>query len=272
MSAQSWMSAEAGTDRVVEMVTGKMESLIEEAWLLYHRSEGTACVVRPSIPILFFGDSERYFRSKLKVITVGLNPSHSEFPAADPFARFRRAQHVYPEILSGRFSTEYIDALNEYFRCHPYRGWFSSFEPMLNGMQASYYDDRPNAVLHTDLCSPLATNPTWSGLTEDRAKLAMEGLRLWLRLTRHLAPDVILISVARHYLSTLDFPLVRDWETIYTVERTNPYHVEGKEIEVTRGTQTLLVFGPASHKPFGKVSTNDKVEIGRRIAECVHGG
>jgi hypothetical protein len=249
-----------------------MESLIKEAWLLYHRTEGIASVVRPSIPILFFGDSERYFESPLKVITVGLNPSRAEFPDDDPFARFRRAQHVYPEILSGQFSVEYIDALNDYFRCHPYRPWFGSFEPMLNGMGASYYDGCPNAVLHTDLCSPLATNPTWSRLTDDRAKLAMEGVRLWLRLTRHLAPDVILISIARHYLRTLDFQLVRDWETIYTIHRTNPYHVEASEIEVASGKRTLLVFGPASQKPFGKVSDVAKVEIGRRIEECVHGG
>ena len=248
-----------------------MESLIEEAWLLYHRTEGTACVVRPSIPILFYGDSERYFGSPLKVITVGLNPSRAEFPDDDPFARFRRAQHVYPEILSGQFSADYIDALNEYFRCHPYRGWFGSFEPMLNGMGASYYDGQPSAVLHTDLCSPLATNPTWSGLTDDRAKLAVEGLRLWLRLTRYLAPDVILVSVARQYLSRFDFPLVRDWETIYTIERTNPYYVEAREIEITSGKRTLLVFGPASQMPFGKVSNIAKMEIGRRIAGCVHG-
>ena len=87
----------------------------------------------------------------------------------------------------------------------------------------------------------------------------------------HLAPDIILVSVARHYLTTLDFPLARDWETIYTIERSNPYHVEAREIEVARGKKTLLVFGPASQKPFGKVSTNAKVEIGRRIAESVDG-
>jgi hypothetical protein len=248
-----------------------MESLIEEVWRLYHQTMGIACVVKPSIPILFFGDSTRYFASPLKVITAALNPSRAEFPAGDPFARFPQAAHVYPGILSGHFHAEYVDALNEYFRCHPYRGWFSSFEPILNGMGASYYDEQLNAVLHTDLCSPLATNPTWSGLTEGRAMLAEEGLPLWLRLARLLAPDVILVSVARHYLGTLDFPVVRDWETIFTIQRANPYHVEVREIEVASGKRTLLIFGPASEKPFGKVSNYAKVEIGRRIVKRVYG-
>jgi hypothetical protein len=251
-----------------EMTIG---SLIGEAWHYYHRTEDIACVVRPSVPILFFGDSERYFRSPLKVITVGLNPSRAEFPDGEPFARFRRAQHVFPGILSGEFYDEYVGALNAYFRCHPYRAWFNSFEPILNGMEASYYDGRTNAVLHTDLCSPLATNPTWSGLTNGRMQLAVEGSRLWRRLARHLAPDVILVSVARHYLGMLDFPILRDWETIYTIDRHNPYHVEAMEIEVTGAKRTLLVFGPASQKPFGKVSNTAKVEIGCHIAEDVHG-
>lgn len=254
----------------------QMESLIEEAWRLYHRAEDNQCVVNPSVPILFFGDSERYFRSPLRVITVGLNPSGVEFPEDDPFRRFRRARHVYPGILSGQFYSDYLDALNEYFRCDPYQGWFNAFEPLLIGMEGSYYDGQPNAVLHTDLCSPLATDPTWGSpdwnkLTDGREKLAKEGLQLWLRLARHLAPDVVLISVARRYLKRLDFPDLRDWETICTVERTNPYLVKAREIEITGGKKTLVVFGQAAEKPFGTVSDIAKGGIGRCIAEYVHG-
>jgi hypothetical protein len=45
-------------------------------------------VVDPAIPILFFGNSNRYFKSPLRVITVGKNPSNEEFPKDDPFSRF----------------------------------------------------------------------------------------------------------------------------------------------------------------------------------------
>ena len=51
-----------------------------------------------------------------------------------------------------------------YFRTDPYRGWFSAFEPLLNGLEASYYEGQPSTVLHTDICPSVATDPTWSGL------------------------------------------------------------------------------------------------------------
>lgn len=248
-----------------------MDSLIEEAWHHYHRAEDIPFVVRPSIPILFFGDSQRYARSQLKVVTVGLNPSRIEFPVDDSFRRFRQAQHVYPGILSGLFYTQYLAALNDYFRTYPYRQWFASFEPLLNGMEVSYYDGWPNAALHTDLCSPLATDPTWSRLRDGRTSLALKGSQLWHRLTRLLSPDVVLISVARDYMATIDFPLLRDWETIYTIERANPYRVEAREVEVTGGKSTVFIFGQAANTPFGTVSNQDKEDIGRCIGEYVRG-
>ena len=179
--------------------------LVEGAWRLYHQAEASPFVVRPSIPILFFGDSQRYFRSALKVITVGLNPSLAEFPVDDPFTRFAQAKHVYPGILCGQYSVDYLHALNDYFRCAPYKRWFNAFEPLLNGMESSFYDGQTNTALHTDLCSPLATNPTWSRLTDEKARLEVEGVPLWHQLVRHLTPDVILVSIARRYLAQLDF-------------------------------------------------------------------
>ena len=43
-----------------------MERLIGHAWRLYRSAEesGNGTVVRPSIPILFFGDYERYLASR----------------------------------------------------------------------------------------------------------------------------------------------------------------------------------------------------------------
>lgn len=59
----------------------------------------------------------------------------------------------------------YLASLDAYFRTAPYTGWFNpSFEPLLRGLGASYYEAAPSVALHTDLCSPLATDPTWSRL------------------------------------------------------------------------------------------------------------
>lgn len=249
-----------------------MESLIKEAWTVFGKVQDAAYIVKPSIPILFFGDSQRYFSSPLKVITVGLNPSAAEFPTEDPFKRFRHAQHISPGIRESQYFAGYRHALNDYFRCAPYKRWFNAFEPLLNGMGTSFYDGLTSTALHTDLCSPLATDPTWSGLAADaRMQLAADGTPLWHRLVRHLAPDLILISVARRHLGTIDFPFLQEWETIYTIERTNPYYIEAQEIEVTAEKKTVLVFGQAANTPFGKISNAAKVEIGHRIGERARG-
>ncbi len=56
-----------------------MDALIIDAWNEYYSFQQHDFVVKPSVPILFFGESNRYRQSKLRVITVGLNPSKSEF-------------------------------------------------------------------------------------------------------------------------------------------------------------------------------------------------
>jgi hypothetical protein len=54
---------------------------------------------------------------------------------------------------------------------------------MLNGIGASYYPGRDNVALHTDLCSPVATDPTWSGLGWAlRSRLIEGGRPLWQNL------------------------------------------------------------------------------------------
>jgi hypothetical protein len=97
-----------------------------------------SCLVLPSVPILFFGDSARYARSPTKVVTVGLNPSREEFPQGDSFQRFADCAEMSgagePDL--GR----YIGSLNAYFSstADPYDRWFRpSFEPVLQGMGAS---------------------------------------------------------------------------------------------------------------------------------------
>ena len=78
-----------------------------------------------------------------------------EFPADSPFRRFPLAEGVTASELD-----RYLDALSAYYRTDPYRGWFSAFEPLLNGAGASYYAGRTSTAVHTDICSPVATDPT----------------------------------------------------------------------------------------------------------------
>jgi hypothetical protein len=224
-------------------------------------------LVRPSIPILYFGDDRRYFTSLRKIITVGLNPSCKEFPADDRFQRFPRARNATPDAPA---LADHLHALRDYFREKPYDAWFRpSFEPILNGLGASYYDGASNTALHTDLFSPLATDPTWSRLGDRRRQLETDGVSLWHRLVVRLTPDVIIISVARAYLDKIGFLRLNEWRTIHTVDRENPFSVEARRVRIGEEKTALLVFGRAANIPFGTVSSHDKQRIGAAIAKVL---
>lgn len=248
----------------------QLEPLIDAAWQCYESLKNEPYVVTPSIPILFFGDSERYWRSSIKIITVGLNPSQREFPPSEPLQRFRSAANVTPHNITPQRATAYLAALNTYFRNDPYRLWFGAFEPILNGLDASYYDGHANAALNTDLCSPLATAPTWSGLTAvQQSTLMASGVALWHQLVAKLQPDIVIMSIAQHHLGRLRFTLNAPFRVIYTLEhridgstKRTPYHVYATDMSITANHRALLIWGRAAHTPFGLLSTVAKHEIG----------
>jgi hypothetical protein len=247
----------------------RLQELAREAWDQHEQAERSAVphLVRPSIPILFFGDSERFARSPLRIITVGLNPSREEFPPAAPFLRFPGSGQ-----RTGYDPGAYLASLNAYFRTAPYTTWFNpSFEPLLRGLGASYYEVAPSVALHTDLCSPLATDPTWSRLDpQEQAVLEPAGRRLWHDLVETLQPDIVLISIRRQQLSKLAFPLVKPAFIVHTVDgpaRVRPYHIAAFRHRLATGKAPLFVFGQASQTPFGSISAVDKQQIGARILE-----
>lgn len=249
------------------------DSLADAAWRHYAECADAAFVVKPAIPILFFGDSARYFESATRIITVGLNPSLREFPAGEPFRRFVGGEMLYPSGPGAEQVALYQTALDAYFRCDPYRRWFRCFEPILNGLEASYYGTHAYTALNTDLCSPLATAPTWSGLSAAQQVLLMEqGVALWHRLVDYLEPDVILISVASRLRELIRFELVELWQPIYTIKwrkdgtpKPHEYTVQAATIRLGSGKCTRIVFGRAAHTPFGLISNQDKIALGSVI-------
>ena len=166
---------------------------VERAWEAFDRSSSQPSRVTPSVPILFFGDLDAYWTSPLRVVTVGLNPSRYEFPDGDPFRRFS---------LGGgsgdREPGRYLDAMSAYFVTEPYSNWFNTFEQLLNGAGSSYYTEKAGSTaLHTDICSPIATDPTWSGLERTtRVALAADRHPLWHELLKVLRPQIAVLSVA----------------------------------------------------------------------------
>ena len=250
-----------------------MQQLAAASWEAYRRARDNRieALVRPSLPILFFGDDERYFASPRRIVTVGLNPSPREFPLRDPFERFPAARDIDPDAPNLLL---HLTALRDYFRKRPYDTWFKpGFEPLLKGLDASYYDGgaTQNTALHTDICSPLATDPTWTGLNKGSDVLLADGIGLWHRLVERLAPDVILISVANHHLNRIRFPQLEPWRVLYTVERLHPFEVRAKRVIITAEKSALLVFGRNVNLPFGSVNALDKQTIGCVIKEALDG-
>ena len=45
----------------------------------HHQLSNQNFIVKPSLPILYFGDLNEYFNSEIKIVTVALNPSDMEF-------------------------------------------------------------------------------------------------------------------------------------------------------------------------------------------------
>jgi hypothetical protein len=252
-----------------------LKRLAKQAWDLHSEAKlFSPCLVQPSMPILYFGDAIAYHGSQFKVITVGLNPSYSEFPAQSPFLRFPDAKHF---DLEESIDIEiYLTSLNNYFNKSPYRSWFdSSFEEILRGIGASYYSGRSLTALHTDICTPLATKPTWSGLTKtERAPMEFNGKKLWHNLMETIRPDIAIVSVAHDYLDSIGFPEEEKSRIIFTIDGSNrkrAYNVHAAWRRLKSGKRVLFIFGMAAQKPFGTVSARDKYAIGEKIMEIYNG-
>lgn len=199
------------------MIEEKLKELVHNTWKHFDKFTDKKQVVS-TMPILYFGDLEAYKNSKFRIVTAALNPSDMEFTNHKDnknytFFRFPSANKINREhdSLNNEEVEAYIQSLNSYFTNKDennnltyYSKWFNPNEYLLNGIDASYFSKKyENTVLHTDICTPLATNPTWGkgdlnkGLKEELIK---SGLALWQELIRYLQPDVILLSAGQDHV------------------------------------------------------------------------
>lgn len=228
-------------------------------------------VVKGSLPIPYFGDVAAYQASPLKVLTAALNPSHEEFPADNP--RFN--------IARGLMGADELEVeLSNYFRFNPYRRWFRSFEPVLNGLGASYGgkmadEEYRHTAMHLDMCSPIATSPTWSRLSLDqRAFLTDTGRQTFERLVDALKPDVIIASLGWGHIEAwhTDFHTGRDWEPIVTYTTSfsgarlrTPLRVQVNSLKSSMDRVYLFANGSAANTPFGRFHNDRKREVGSTL-------
>ena len=246
---------------------------VERAWRAFDHASSLPSRVTSAAPILFFGDLDAYCTSALRVVTVGLNPSLHEFPSRDPFRRF-----PLDGGSSDRELDRYLDAMSAYFGTDPYSSWFNTFEPLLNGAGSSYYGKRAESTaLHTDICSPVATDPTWTELGRPaQAALEEHGGPLWHELLKVLQPQIVAISVARAHLGRIKFERASDWEIVHRFERkgdgsprSRPYELQAQWCAVG-DEPSLFVFGQAAQKPFGTLHHKQKLETGEIALRKYH--
>lgn len=189
----------------------KLFALIMDYWNDFHsqlekekdhvRNGGKEYIAKPSIPIVWFGDMAKCRQSPLRIITVALNPSRREFPAENSFSRFMGGDKIWQKRILNRDDLCALhEMLSGYFSHNPYKNWFLGFEKVLNKLDASYYGStvKSNTAVHIDICTAIATDPTWGKLDDDQiSRLIGEGnesLSLFKRLLEYLNPNVVLFS------------------------------------------------------------------------------
>lgn len=249
--------------------------LAREAWRIHGHAIAAVPKIRvttPSAPILYFGDLRAYQESEIRVVTVGVNPSGQEFPTASPWSRFACADLASADGRVMSRIDEYLATLNYYFRREPYDGWFErSYERVLRGMSASYYGAASITALHTDVCSPLPTTPTWRLLEPyERHVLAADGVPLWHRLIEELHPDIILASVSQAHFARIALEPISEPEVIYTVAHKRPYEVIVRRVRCGE-KGAILVWAGASTTPFQPINDEHKRAVGAAVRMALDG-
>ena len=265
-----------------------MNKVIDMCWehyLKFNNNSDLNFVVNPSIPILYFGDHDAYRKSELRIVTVALNPSKMEFPnnnGEPSFTRFKIGNLINDlQSLGVEEKRIYQSTLNIYYEDDPYWQWFTCFEPILNGMDASFYIERngvyPYRAIHTDICTPLATDPVWNGLQKAyKNELLQQGRDIWKALIQDLKPHVILISVAENHLTRQSCFTPEDPNYHVYTNKTNgepfarPYTI--KTYRLSFSTETIVYWGPAAVKPFQFLASDLKIDLGKRILSSAREG
>jgi len=247
------------------------KELLQEAMDHYNEMKHLEFIVPNSLPILFFGDIEKYAKQEFKVITAGLNPSDAEFTLEKDSSRRNYSMFRFKDF-DGSVESAY-KAQRDYFKNFPYERWFGKssggnkgFQPVLNGMGYCYYENtNKNIAIHTDVCSPLATCPTWGKLEDSqKIKLIKKGKELWIKTVKELKPDLVLYSGIDEHL----FGIKReyDFSPIYTKSKDKYGNPMKKKFELKKinasfdDFKTTIIIGRnLQGTPYGVLGEEGKI-------------
>ena len=233
--------------------------VLDEYWRDFKKKHGRKDILNHSIPIVWFGDMEAYTKSQLKIVTIGLNPSNHEFYNDDGTESNR-----FSDITTLTNCSKLVDRAreilvanyNNYFKVNPYKKWFDNYKDILNIFSADYYGTAENTAIHIDLETSLATNPTWSKLTNEEQE-SIRDRDLSIKLLDYLKPDIMLISAnkkVRNFLVGESMPFYETY--VINGQEIMGYDIEGK----------LYIYGTNSQfAPFAYNFSQKRVDVIREI-------
>ena len=205
-------------------------------------------IVDNSIPIVWFGDLEKYQASPVKIVTVGLNPSWHEFweKSGVPLTikRFREIDLSKPNENN---LEELRLTLNEYFQANPFRQYFGGNEFVLHYVGGSYGGKMFGAetnitAVHVDVFSALATVQFFT-----KCPICFD-TKLFQKLFDYLSPDVVLASIGKNYGEA--------WQAIggkyfWLNPKNDIFGGKYKnKLEAYRSEGRLIVYGKNNQAPF----------------------
>lgn len=243
-------------------------------------SELRPYLIKGTLPILYFGDIEAYFKSQYKIITAAINPSCGEFYynesngqiSYDRFPQFERIAKA--NALNNENISQYLSALNGYFKTgNDYKKWFKTTprNNLFAPFSASYYDNALNSAIHTDTLSPFATFPTWSKMPlHIQMQFSNAGIRLWNELVEILEPDIIFMSLNKKYISHTDFyQTFRDYITYLDKKYRGrePLKIQYGYINLNGKTAHIFNESITFRKPFLATGKEYTIPLGKQIFE-----
>lgn len=247
-------------------------------------SELRPYLIKGTLPILYFGDIEAYFKSRYKIITAAINPSCGEFyydktNRQISYDRFPQFEHIAKaNALNNDNVLQYLSALNGYFKTgNDYKKWFKKTprENIFTPFGVSYYDNTPNRAIHTDTLSPFATFPTWSKFTPQSQRERIQrrfsdiGIPLWNELVEILEPDIIFVSLNKKYISHIDFyQTFRDYLTYHDKKYNGkPLKIQYGYINLNGKTAHIFNESITFRKPFLATGKEYTISLGKQIFE-----
>jgi hypothetical protein len=252
-----------------------------------------------AMPVAWFGDSDAYFRSPKRIVTVGLNPKSGINPkwhqgligAAGPnlvqllyavYDDYFIGNTLFPSINPSQWNRDYLEwfkSLDTYLR--KMTAYMNNASGANAGLDVSYNGallhlngkhQTKNTMLHLDLYSTSPTNHAWSLLPNQEKQnliqsISPSGIDLFRSALAALNPDVVILGIgARNGQLGHFFAPVANWGRLVH-DSSNALTAARMAVDLNTytgqsglNTNAQFVWLRSSQKPFANCLVSDAVQ------------